>query len=167
MLDGSNSGCFLQRAIPTLSASCYFRSLLAMFLCLLITRNVWKNCNLLKRNLGIKKKAGHLPGGTTERTNGLCYPFSPVRTAFSRLMGSSSSHDVTQLLRAWSAGEQDALDKLTPLVYRELHLAAKRHMRRQQPDHTLQTTALVNEVYLKLVAFKEVSWQDRAHFFAV
>jgi RNA polymerase sigma factor (TIGR02999 family) len=53
------------------------------------------------------------------------------------------------------------------LVYRELHLAAKRYMRRQQPDHTLQTTALVNEVYLKLVAFKEVSWQDRAHFFAV
>jgi RNA polymerase sigma-70 factor, ECF subfamily len=78
-----------------------------------------------------------------------------------------SHHDVTQLLRAWSSGDQEALDKLTPLVYRELHRAAKRYMARQQPDHTLQTTALVNEVYLRLVAFKEVSWEDRAHFFAV
>ena len=78
-----------------------------------------------------------------------------------------SVHDVTQLLRAWSAGDRDALDKLTPIVYRELHRAARRHMARQQPDHTLQTTALVNEVYLRLVAFKEVSWADRGHFFAV
>ena len=84
-----------------------------------------------------------------------------------RLMGAPSVHEVTQLLRAWSAGDQDALDKLTPLVYRELHRAAKRYMARQQSDHTLQTTALVNEVYLRLVAFKEVSWTDRAHFFAV
>jgi RNA polymerase sigma-70 factor (ECF subfamily) len=82
-------------------------------------------------------------------------------------MGAPSVHEITHLLRAWSAGDQDALDKLTPLVYRELHRAAKRHMARQQPDHTLQTTALVNEVYLRLVAFKEVSWADRAHFFAV
>src|SRR3974377_225979 len=82
-------------------------------------------------------------------------------------MAEPSVHEVTQLLRAWSAGNQDALRKLTPLVYRELHRAAKRYMARQQPDHTLQTTALVNEVYLRLVAFKEVSWADRAHFFAV
>jgi RNA polymerase sigma factor (TIGR02999 family) len=82
-------------------------------------------------------------------------------------MGTPSVHEITQLLRAWSAGDQNALDKLTPLVYRELHRAAKRYMARQQPDHTLQTTALVNEVYLRLVAFKEVSWADRAHFFAV
>ena len=82
-------------------------------------------------------------------------------------MGTPSVHEVTQLLRAWSAGDREALDKLTPLVYRELHRAAKRHMGRQQPDHTLQTTALVNEVYLRLVVFKEVSWADRAHFFAV
>ena len=78
-----------------------------------------------------------------------------------------SLHEVTQLLRAWSAGDQNALDKLTPLVYRELHSAAKRYMARQQADHMLQTTALVNEVYLRLIAFKEVSWEDRAHFFAV
>ena len=76
------------------------------------------------------------------------------------------SQEVTQLLRAWSAGDREALDKLTPLVYRELHRSAKRYMGRQQPDHTLQTTALVNEVYLRLVDFKAVTWEDRAHFFA-
>lgn len=93
--------------------------------------------------------------------------FVPVQGGRCAVMGSSSVHDVTELLRAWSAGSLDALDKLTPLVYRELHRAAKRHMARQDSDHTLQTTALVNEVYLKLVAFKDVSWNDRAHFFAV
>jgi RNA polymerase sigma-70 factor (ECF subfamily) len=82
-------------------------------------------------------------------------------------MGTPSVHEITQLLRAWSAGDQNALEKLTPLVYRELHRAAQRYMARQKPDHTLQTTALVNEVYLRLVAFKEVTWEDRAHFFAV
>jgi RNA polymerase sigma factor (TIGR02999 family) len=83
-------------------------------------------------------------------------------------MGAAPSpHEVTQLLRAWSSGDRDALDKLTPLVYQELHRAARRYMARQQPGHTLQTTALVNEVYLRLIAFKEVSWEDRAHFFAI
>ena len=82
-------------------------------------------------------------------------------------MGPTSVHEITQLLRAWSAGDQESLDRLTPLVYRELHRAAQRYMNRQQPDHTLQATALVNEVYLRLVAFKEVGWADRAHFFAV
>ena len=82
-------------------------------------------------------------------------------------MGTPSVNEVTQLLRAWSAGDQNALEKLTPLVYRELHRAAQRYMGRQKPDHTLQTTALVNEVYLRLVAFKEVTWKDRAHFVAV
>ncbi len=82
-------------------------------------------------------------------------------------MGTPSVHEVTQLLRAWSAGDQNALEKLTPLVYRELHRAAQRYMARQKPDHTLQTTVLVNEVYLRLVAFKEVTWEDRGHFFAV
>ncbi len=82
-------------------------------------------------------------------------------------MGTPSAHEISQLLRAWSAGDQDALEQLTPLVYRELHRAAKRHMARQQPDHTLQTTALINEVYLRLVLFKEAKFEDRAHFFAV
>jgi len=79
----------------------------------------------------------------------------------------SSAHEVTQLLRAWSGGDEAALDKLTPLVYEELHRAAHRYMAQERPGHTLQTTALVNEVYLRLVDIREVTWQDRAHFFAV
>jgi len=78
-----------------------------------------------------------------------------------------SAHEVTQLLRAWSEGDHEALDKLTPLVYEELHRAAHRYMAQERPCHTLQTTALVNEVYLRLVDIREVTWQDRAHFFAV
>jgi RNA polymerase sigma factor (TIGR02999 family) len=75
--------------------------------------------------------------------------------------------EVSQLLRAWSEGDQDALDKLMPLVYDELRLMAKRHMDRQSPGHTLQTTALIHEAYLRLVDQKEARWQNRAHFFAV
>jgi RNA polymerase sigma-70 factor, ECF subfamily len=78
-----------------------------------------------------------------------------------------STHEVTQLLRAWSRGDQDALDKLTPLVYDELRRTAHRYMAGERADHTLQTTALVNEVYLRLVDIRVISWQDRAHFFAV
>jgi len=78
-----------------------------------------------------------------------------------------SSHEVTQLLRAWSEGDQEALEKLTPLVYEELRRAGHRCMTQERPGHTLQTTALVNEVYLRLVDIREVTWQDRAHFFAV
>lgn len=77
------------------------------------------------------------------------------------------THEITQLLRAWTGGEQEALAKLTPLVYAELHRTAHRYMARERPDHTLQTSALVNEVYLRLVDAQEVSWQDRAHFFGV
>lgn len=75
--------------------------------------------------------------------------------------------DVTALLRAWSAGDETALEKLTPLVYDELHRTAHRYMARERAGHTLQTTALVNEVYLRLVKVSEVNWQNRAHFFAV
>ncbi len=78
-----------------------------------------------------------------------------------------STHEVTELLRAWSAGDQNALEKLTPLVYKELHQVARRYMAKERSDHTLQTTALVNEVYLRLVDCGRVRWQDRAHFFAV
>ena len=73
----------------------------------------------------------------------------------------------TQLLVAWSQGEQAALDKLVPLVHTELRRLAHRHMARERPGHTLQTTCLVNEVYLRLVDVRQVGWQDRAHFFAV
>jgi len=82
-------------------------------------------------------------------------------------MKPASSHEVTQLLRAWTAGDQDALEKLTPLVYEQLHRVAQRYMAGQRPGHTLQTTALVNEVYLRLVDCSRVNWQDRAHFLAV
>ncbi len=75
--------------------------------------------------------------------------------------------DVTRLLRAWSSGDSEALNALTPLVYEELHRRAHWHMRRENPGHTLQTTALVNEAYLRLVDLRQVSWRDRAHFFAL
>jgi RNA polymerase sigma-70 factor, ECF subfamily len=77
------------------------------------------------------------------------------------------THDVTELLQAWSAGEQGALDRLMPLVYQELHRLAERYMAQERPGHTLQTTALVNEAYLRLVDRGKVSFQNRAHFFAV
>ncbi len=77
------------------------------------------------------------------------------------------SHEVTQLLKAWTAGDEEALGKLTPLVYEQLHEAARRSMAGERSGHTLQTTALVNEVYLRLVDCGKVNWQDRAHFFAV
>jgi len=74
---------------------------------------------------------------------------------------------VTQLLAAWGQGEQSALDKLIPLVHRELRRLAHRQMGRERQGHTLQSTALVNEVYLRLIDVNQVRWQDRAHFFAV
>ena len=78
-----------------------------------------------------------------------------------------SKVEVTQLLRAWGGGDDSALKKLTPLVENDLHRLAHRYMARERPGHTLQTTALVNEVYLRLVDLHQVSWQDRAHFFAI
>jgi RNA polymerase sigma-70 factor (ECF subfamily) len=75
--------------------------------------------------------------------------------------------DVSALLRAWSDGDQDALDKLTPIVYGELHRLAGRYMRGERTGHSLQTTALVNEAYMRLVGYKSMRWQNRAHFFAV
>jgi RNA polymerase sigma factor (TIGR02999 family) len=77
------------------------------------------------------------------------------------------THEVTRLLKAWTAGDERALEKLTPLVYQELHRVARRCMAKERSSHTLQTTALVNEVYLRLVDCGQINWQDRAHFFAV
>ena len=78
-----------------------------------------------------------------------------------------SPTDVTQLLIAWSQGDQSALETLLPLVYDELHRLARHYMIRERAGHTLQTTALVNEAYLRLVRVEGVHWQNRAHFFAV
>src|SRR5579862_8283391 len=74
---------------------------------------------------------------------------------------------ISKLLRAWSDGDQSALNGLTPIVYDELHRLAHYYMDRERPGNTLQTTALVNEVYMRLVDYKRMQWQDRAHFFAV
>ena len=82
-------------------------------------------------------------------------------------MTSPARHEVTQLLQAWSDGQQEALDKLMPLVYEELHRLARHYMRRERPGHILQTSALVNEAYLRLIDASQVNWQNRAHFFAI
>jgi RNA polymerase sigma factor (TIGR02999 family) len=82
-------------------------------------------------------------------------------------MPEASTPELTQLLRAWGSGDERALEKLMPLVYDELHRAARVYMAHQPADNPLQTTALVNEVYLRLVNFHEGTWQNRAHFFAV
>ncbi len=78
-----------------------------------------------------------------------------------------SPQQVTQLLVAWGDGDQAALDELTPLVYEELRRLAHRCMSRERPGHTLQTSALVNEAYLRLVDQKDIHWQNRAHFFGI
>ena len=82
-------------------------------------------------------------------------------------MAGPASSEVTELLLAWSAGQQTALDQLVPLVHAELRRIARRYMYRERPGHTLQTTALVNEAYLRLTDARQVHWQNRAHFFAV
>jgi RNA polymerase sigma-70 factor (ECF subfamily) len=75
--------------------------------------------------------------------------------------------EVSGLLRAWGDGDRDALDRLTPVVYNELRRLARRYMRGERRGHSLQTTALVNEAYMRLVEYKSMQWQNRAHFFAV
>ena len=85
-------------------------------------------------------------------------PAAPVTT--------SEARDVTELLLAWRDGDAAALDQLVPIVYAELHRMAERQLRAERSDHTLQPTALVNEVYLKLVDIHRVQWHDRSHFLA-
>src|SRR5436190_6193042 len=82
-------------------------------------------------------------------------------------MVQKSTHEVTQLLIEWSNGDKAALDKLMPLIYDELRRLAHHYMSREQPGHSLQTTAVVNEAYLRLVNREAVQWQNRAHFFAI
>lgn len=82
-------------------------------------------------------------------------------------MALPSSPEVTRLLKAWSTGDEEALAKLTPLVYRQLREIARRYMAGERDGHILQTTALVHEAYVRLVDCGRVNWQDRAHFFAV
>jgi RNA polymerase sigma factor (TIGR02999 family) len=79
----------------------------------------------------------------------------------------SRSLEITEILQDWSDGNREALDELMPLVYQELHRQAARYLRGERQDHTLQSTALINEAYLKLIDQKAVRWQNRAHFFAI
>jgi RNA polymerase sigma factor (TIGR02999 family) len=82
-------------------------------------------------------------------------------------MNEHDAHQLTQLLAAWSDGEEEALEKLAPMVHAELYRLAKRYMSRERPDHLLQTSALINEAYVRLIDWKAVRWQNRAHFFGV
>jgi RNA polymerase sigma factor (TIGR02999 family) len=82
-------------------------------------------------------------------------------------MDKPGAHELTELLEAWSDGRQEALDKLAPLVHQELYRLAKRYMSRERPEHLLQTSALINEAYVRLIDWKAVRWQNRAHFFGV
>jgi len=82
-------------------------------------------------------------------------------------MDKPGTHELTQLLAAWSDGEEEALEKLAPLVHAELYRLAKRYMSRERADHVLQTSALINEAYVRLIDWKAVRWQNRAHFFGV
>ena len=79
----------------------------------------------------------------------------------------SGGSEITQILRAWRAGNEQALDKLTPEIYRELQKVARQCMRHERDGHTLQTTALINELYLRMPDLQDIDWQDRGHFFAI
>jgi RNA polymerase sigma factor (TIGR02999 family) len=79
----------------------------------------------------------------------------------------NQSEQITVLLQEWSSGKREALDELLPLVYDELHKQARRYLRKERQDHTLQTTALIHEAYLKLIDQRNVEWQNRTHFFAI
>ncbi len=82
-------------------------------------------------------------------------------------MSEIKTQEVTELLQKWSDGDREALEKLTPVIYAELHRIARRYMNRERDGHTLQTTALVNEAYLRLIDWKTARWENRAHFFGV
>jgi len=79
----------------------------------------------------------------------------------------SANQEITNMLQRWSDGDEQALETLTPILYKELHRMAHRYMRQERPGHTLQTTALINEAYLRLIGWKNVRWQNRAQFFGV
>jgi RNA polymerase sigma factor (TIGR02999 family) len=121
-------------------------SLKAMWFCS-ISSNVWPN-----RDVTSKIRGAIL---------------HPVRTGLHMLNDASPSHEVTQLLLDWNNGNQDVLEKLMPLVYKELRRLARQYLNKEREGHTLLTTDLVHEAYLRLVDQKRVQWQNRAHFFGI
>jgi len=104
-----------------------------------------------------------LPPAPTESVVNLWAPIASNH----QLMDCSDTHELTQLLVAWGAGDEAALNQLAPLVHAELRRLAKRYMSREREDHLLQTSALINEAYIRLIDWKAVQWQNRAHFFGV
>lgn len=82
-------------------------------------------------------------------------------------MDEPGAHELTELLLAWGNGDEEALSRIAPLVHAELYRLAKRYMSKERPDHLLQTSALINEAYVRLIDWKAVRWQNRAHFFGV
>ncbi len=96
----------------------------------------------------------------------MLWPQKVRKPDVNRWSSMSTQSEITRLLADWSKGDQAALDKLLPMVYDELHRLARSYMRRERPDHTLQTTALVHEAYLRLVGQQNAHWQTRVHFFA-
>ena len=82
-------------------------------------------------------------------------------------MAAPATNEITHMLRDWGSGDTDALERLTPLVYQELHRLARGYMLNERPGHTLQTTALINEAFIRLIDWKNVEWQNRAHFFGM
>ena len=106
------------------------------------------------------------------KTRGLGWYVEDAILAFDRSgpkaqMTSTSRDDITLLLREWGKGDRAALDKLVPIVHRELRRLARHYMNKERPDHTLQATALVSEAYLRLVHYDRMQWHNRAHFMAV
>jgi len=96
----------------------------------------------------------------------ICAP-ACIRATAEGSTDTPSTHEITQLLVAWNNGDGVALDQLMPLVHTELHRIARRYMAAERPGHILQTTALINEAYLRLIDWKNVEWQNRAHFFGL
>jgi RNA polymerase sigma-70 factor, ECF subfamily len=116
------------------------------------------NRRRIRRNL-LTAMAGNFPG-VRRRYN------QPIRMQAAGVLKELDTNDISKLLRAWSHGDPKALDGLIPVVYEELRRLAHYYMQRERPGHALQTTALVNEAYMRLVDYTRMQWQDRAHFFA-
>ena len=146
-----------QSSIATISVSDAARLIGGSgFVCALIRRNSDRQTIRLSKLAGEAYNSGQLlwaaPGRPENYETQLSVP---------------SHHQISVLLRAWAKGDEDALEKLTPIVYEELRRLARYYMSRERSGHVLQTTALVNEAYLRLADCDRMNWQDRAHFFAV
>jgi RNA polymerase sigma factor (TIGR02999 family) len=117
------------------------------------------------RQVTVEKHAGIRPEALFDRDGGALY--AGTQNAGRRRRAVTEPRNITQLLDAWGSGDKAALDALMPVVYDELRRQASRYLRRERPGHTLQTTALINEAYLRLADQKQTRWQNRAQFFGI